>query len=98
MKNRSVPVDTLLPHLVYRDLPSAAGWLTRVLGFTEHFHYGDPVSGIQMVHGGAFLMLAGPRDGRDTPAALGYATQMITIFVPDVDTRYAQVRQQHTII
>ena len=49
MRNRSVPVDTVLPHLVYHDLASASIWLTRVFGFTEHYRYGDPLSGSRCV-------------------------------------------------
>ena len=48
MSNRSVPVSTVLPHLVYRDVIEASDWLTKVFGFQEHFRYGQPVSGIQM--------------------------------------------------
>ena len=45
MNNRSVPTATVLPHLVYRNMPEACDWLTRVFGFTEHYRHGDPVSG-----------------------------------------------------
>lgn len=55
--NRSVPVDTVLPHLTYRNLPQAIAWLTQVFGFMEHYRYGDPVSGAQMYLGHAFLMV-----------------------------------------
>ena len=57
MNNRSVPTATLLPHLVYSNLPDACDWLVRVFGFTEHHRYGHPVSGIQMYLGGAYIML-----------------------------------------
>jgi len=63
MNNRSVPTATVLPHLVYRDLPEACAWLTRVFGFTEYYRHGDPVSGIQMYLGDAYIMLNSPRDG-----------------------------------
>lgn len=48
MNNRSVPTATVFPHLVYRNVPEACDWFARVFGFTEHYRYGDPVSGIQM--------------------------------------------------
>ena len=94
MNNRSVPTTTLVPHLVYRDVQAASQWLTRVLGFSEHFRYGDPVSGIQMYLGHAIIMLAGPREGRESPAALGYTTQMLTIIVPDVDILYERMKHE----
>lgn len=52
MNNRSVPTESMLAHLVYRDVVTACEWLTRVFGFTERYRYGQPVSGIQMHLGG----------------------------------------------
>ena len=48
LTNRSVPVDTVLPHVTYKNLPEAIDWLSRTLGFVEHYRYGDPVSGAQV--------------------------------------------------
>ena len=42
MKNRSVPAETVLPHVVYKDLPAAIAWLTMTFGFVEHYRYGEP--------------------------------------------------------
>ncbi|MGC2612825.1 MAG: hypothetical protein WA354_02260, partial [Terracidiphilus sp.] len=47
LKNRSVPVDFVLPHITYRNLPQAIGWLAVTFGFVEHYRYGDPVQGAQ---------------------------------------------------
>jgi len=95
MNNRSVPTSTVLPHLVYREVPKACDWLTRVFGFTEHYRYGNPVSGVQMYLGDAYIMLTSPRDGtRQSPAELGYGTQMLTIIVPDVDAHYQKAKRE----
>jgi uncharacterized glyoxalase superfamily protein PhnB len=94
MKNRSVPTDTVLPHLVYRNVSDACDWLTRVFGFTEHYRYGEPVSGIQMRFGDTPIMLSGSREGRESPAQLGYGTQMLTLFVADVESHYARTRRE----
>jgi uncharacterized glyoxalase superfamily protein PhnB len=95
MNNRSVPTSALLAHLCYRDISEACSWLSRVFGFTEYYRYGQPLSGIQMYLGDAHIMLTGPREGRsDSPAKLGYGTQMLTIFVPDVEAHYANAKQQ----
>jgi len=56
LKNRSVPVDAILPHLVYEDVGGALTWLAKAFGFTEQFRYsepGGPVQGAQMHLGGA---------------------------------------------
>lgn len=91
--NRSVPTSTLLPHIVYQNLPEACDWLVRVFGFTEHYHYGDPVSGIQMYLHDAYVMLHGPRPGAKSPALLGYGTQMLTIFTADVEAHYQRSKK-----
>ena len=98
MNNRSVPTSTLIPHLVYRDVSEAGGWLSRVFGFTEHFRYGDPVSGIQMRLGDAYIMLHEPREGSQSPIITGFNTQMLTIIVEDVDAHYARSKQQDPIV
>jgi uncharacterized glyoxalase superfamily protein PhnB len=91
--NRSVPTDTVVPHVVYQNLPAALAWLTKAFGFTEHFRYGAPddPSGVQVFFGNAVIMLQGPR-GRSSPAQLGFGTQSLTLFVEDVDAHYANAK------
>jgi uncharacterized glyoxalase superfamily protein PhnB len=93
MNNRSVPTATVLPHVVYRNVSDACDWLCRVLGFSEHYRYGEPLSGIQIYLGNAYIMLQGPGSRRETPAVLGSATQMLTIFVNNVDAHYKRATQ-----
>jgi uncharacterized glyoxalase superfamily protein PhnB len=88
MKNRSVPVDTLLPHVVYQDVAGAIAWLTATFGFVEHYHYGDPAQGAQMHLGDAWIMLTGARIGRAAPTQAGAWTQSLTVFVEDVDAHF----------
>jgi hypothetical protein len=88
--NRSVPSDTVLPHITYRDVAQASAWLTAMLGFTEHYRYGPPgaPSGAQMYLGEAWVMLDAAKPGPKVPAELGYGTQSLTVFVADVDAHY----------
>jgi uncharacterized glyoxalase superfamily protein PhnB len=94
MKNRSVPTDAVLPHVAYRDVAKAITWLTRVFGFTEHYHYGDPVkiSGAQMFLGEAWIMLHNARPGSRSPAEAGFRTQSLTVFVDNVDAHFEQAK------
>jgi uncharacterized glyoxalase superfamily protein PhnB len=92
MRNRSVPADIILPHLVYQDVAAAIDWLTRVFGFTEHFRYGDPAQGAQMHFGDAWIMLSVARPGRSSPAQAGVWTQMLSVFVDDVDGHFEKVK------
>ena len=89
--NRSVPVDTVLPHIMYRNVADAVAWLTSVFGFTEHYRYGEPVTGAQMYAGKACIMIKSARDNA-TPLQLGYGTQSLTIFVEDVDAHFARTK------
>jgi len=95
MNNRSVPTSTVLPHLVYRNVADACDWLTRVFGFSEYYRHGQPVSGIQMHLGDAYIMLSTPRGGQsESPAKLGCGSQMLTIMVPDVEAHYAKTKRE----
>ena len=86
MNNRSVPTNSILPHLVYQDVAAAIAWLSETFGFVEHYRYGDPASpeGGQIHLGDAWIMLSSARPGRSSPLHLGAWTQSLTIFVPDV--------------
>jgi uncharacterized glyoxalase superfamily protein PhnB len=93
LTNRSVPTDTLLPHLTYRDLEEAIARLTKTFGFVEHYRYGEPVSGAQLRAGNAYVMVAMERPGRQSPVEPGYMTQSLTIFVEDVEAHYARSKE-----
>jgi uncharacterized glyoxalase superfamily protein PhnB len=88
--NRSVPSDTVLPHITYRDVAQASAWLAAMLGFTEHYRYGPPgaPSGAQMYLGEVWVMLNAAQPGQKVPAELGYGTQSLTVFVGDVNAHY----------
>jgi uncharacterized glyoxalase superfamily protein PhnB len=92
--NRSVPVNTLLPHLVYADVAGAIAWLTGVFGFVEHYRYGDPEApgGAQMHMGEAWFMLTSAREGRMSPRDAGCWTQSLTVFVEDVDAHFEKTK------
>ena len=92
LTNRSVMADILLPHIVYQDLPKAIDWLMHAFGFTEHYRYGDPPSGAQMLLGSACIMVNQAKPGQASPAQLGYGTQSLTVFVEDVESQFEQAR------
>lgn len=92
IKNRSVPADTLISHVIYQNLPEAIAWLTRAFGFAEHFRYGEPVSGAQMLLGRACVMVRQAEPGQSSPRELGYGTQSVTVFVEDVDGQYRMTK------
>jgi predicted enzyme related to lactoylglutathione lyase len=92
--NRSVPTDTVLPHVPYRNVEDAIAWLTRAFGFTEHYRYGEPgaASGAQVGLCKAVLMLHRARPGSSTPAQLGASTQSLTVFLDDVENHFQRAK------
>jgi uncharacterized glyoxalase superfamily protein PhnB len=95
VRNRSVPAETVLPHIFYENVANALNWLTKAFGFIEDFRYGEPVGpvqGAQMHLGEAWIMLGSTRPGRSSPARLGFKTQMVTVFVDDVDAHFERAK------
>jgi len=92
LKNRSVPVDTILPHVVYKDLAGAIAWLAGTLGFVEHYRYGEPFSGAQVRLGKAFIMLKRADSDYRNPAELGFGTQNLTVFVEEIEDHFARAK------
>ncbi len=95
LKNRSVPVDTVLPHVTYKSVENASDWLTRVFGFTEHYRYGPPggpAEGAQMHLGAVYIMLNTLYTGRSSPMQVGQGTQSLTVFVEDVDAHFERTK------
>lgn len=91
MKNRSVPVDTVLPHIIYRNLPAAMEWLSNVFGFREHYRYGEP-NGAQMHLGNAYIMVRSTRPGDATGKPGPEQTASLTVFVDDVEAQFRQAK------
>lgn len=96
MKNRSVPTDTILAHITYREMAQAAAWLTATFGFTEHYRHGGgpdgPVSGAQMHLGQAWIMLRRAGGAHASPAQCGFVTQSLTVFVDDVHAHFRRAK------
>lgn len=91
-KNRSVPVDTLLPHVSYQNLGEAIVWLSKAFAFAEYYRYGDGPSGAQIWAGKAAIQVRQARDGQRSPRQLGYGTQSLTVIVDDVDAHYYRAK------
>jgi uncharacterized glyoxalase superfamily protein PhnB len=92
IENRSLPTDTLLPHVEYSNLALAIEWLGKAFGFREHYRYGEPLSGAQVRLGKAWIMLHQAREGSASPAQLGYGTQSLTVFVEDVEAHFGRAK------
>lgn len=92
IENRSVPPDTVLPHVVYQDVDEAIAWLSKTFGFSEHYRYGHPTSGAQVHLGNAWIMLRKAPEGSASPAKLGFGTQSLTVFVDDLEKHFRRAK------
>ena len=95
LNNRSIPTNVVLPHVVYDDISAALAWLSRTLGFVEHFRYlgeDGQIAGAQMHLGDAWIMVSRTRPGHASPRHAGVRTQMLTIFVEDVDAHFERTK------
>jgi uncharacterized glyoxalase superfamily protein PhnB len=92
IENRSVPPNTVLPHVHYQDLASAIQWLRQTFGFHEHYRYGEPISGAQVHLGQAWIMVKQAEAGWASPGKLGYGTQSLTVFIENVEGHYERAR------
>lgn len=99
--NRSVPTDTVLPHITYQSVAAALAWLTTTFGFTEHYCYGEAdgrISSAQMLsatHGSSSEVREQARRARRN---WGHQTQSLTVFVNDVDAHFDRARSAGTKI
>ncbi len=92
IENRSLPTDTVLPHVRYKNLAEAIEWLGKAFGFREHYRYGQPLSGAQVHLGNAWIMLHRSSEGAASPAELGYGTQSLTVFLEDVEGHFQRAK------
>jgi uncharacterized glyoxalase superfamily protein PhnB len=92
MKNRSVPTDIVLPHVVYQDVGAAIAWLNKAFGFAEHYRYGEPTNGALMHLGDAWIMVSREQEGSVSPARAGFGTQSLTVFVEDVEAHFQKAK------
>lgn len=93
--NRSVPVDTVLPHLAYRNVADAIAWLNKAFGFKEQYRYGEQngvISGAQLRRDMVWIMVHGARQASVSPAESGSRSQGLTVFVDDVDGHFRQAK------
>jgi uncharacterized glyoxalase superfamily protein PhnB len=90
--NRSMPAVTIIPVLVYPDLPAAIAWLCQALGFSERLRIGNHRAQLSFGTGATVVVQSEPpsRSASSEPAA---QTSSIMVRVEDVDAHYARAQQ-----
>ncbi len=79
--NRSMPTQTVIPVLTYRDVPSTVAWLSAAFGFTVRLRIGEHRAQLN-AGAGALVVAQG-----DAQPERGHA---VMIRVVDVDAHYAR--------
>jgi uncharacterized glyoxalase superfamily protein PhnB len=98
--NRSMPNATVIPVLVYEDVPEAVEWLVDAFGFTERVRRGDRQSQLTIGDGAVIVTERRVTQVLDTPDATvlrpprrGVVSHATIVRVDDVDAHYAHARQ-----
>src|SRR3989442_15521988 len=84
------------PYLLYEDVPAALDWLTTAFGFRERLRFAGSdgtVSHAEMEIGEGVIMLGDPGPDYRNPKRLGGATQLVHVYVDDVDKHFQQAKE-----
>lgn len=91
----------ITPYLLYADAAAALDWLAEAFGFTETLRHADDegrVNHAEMALGGGSIMLGEPGPDYRNPKALGAVTQLVHVYVDDVDAHCAGARAAGALI
>ena len=96
---RTSKTQSVMPYLLYKDVGKAMQWLSKAFGFLE---VGERLEGedgtiqhaaMVSADGGDVVMLGCPGPKYKNPRKLGTATQMLYIYVDDVDKHFARAKK-----
>jgi uncharacterized glyoxalase superfamily protein PhnB len=91
LANRSIPSATVIPVLVYPDVPATVAWLTDAFGFAERVRIGADHRS-QMPIGADGAVIVADVHGEQQPPGAGAVTHVIEVRVEDVDARFERAR------
>jgi uncharacterized glyoxalase superfamily protein PhnB len=95
VSNRSAPVATIVPILIYEDVGAAVDWLCGAFGFAEHLRAAGPdgkVSHAQLAVGEGAIMMGAGRGGLRIPRP-NEVNQYVLVHVDDVDKHFERAKQ-----
>lgn len=96
MFNRSAPSAAVVPMVMYEDVASAVGWLTKAFGLREalrHSNEQGQVTHAQLLIAGHEIMLGWPGAHYLSPARHGHHCQSVLVHVADVDAHHLLAQQ-----
>ncbi|MEX2208082.1 MAG: VOC family protein [Myxococcota bacterium] len=91
----------IIPQLPYHDVPAARDFLERVFGFTERHgarvvdtKTGELVHTAVELHGAEVMLGGHGGHGASSPKSGGVISQVLTVYVDDVDAHHARARAE----
>jgi len=88
--NRSIPPVSVVPMLVYPDVPAAVTWLTDVFGFVERTRIGESHRS-QMSIGSDGAVIVVEAGANEVAPTAGAVTQSVRVRVEDANAEHERV-------
>jgi PhnB protein len=86
----------ITPYLLYEDVASAIGWLTRAFGFQESMRLPGPdgkIAHAEIRLADGLIMMGCPGPEYQNPKRSGHVTQNLYVYVDDVDAHFERARE-----
>ena len=86
----------ITPYLLYEDLETALGWLTRAFGLVEHSRSNGPdgrAVHAEMTLDDGVVMMGQPRSDYESPIRHGHVCQLVYVYVGDVDAHHRRAEE-----
>ena len=91
LTNRSLPIATVIPVLVYPDVREAVVWLSAAFGFVERVRIGEDHRSQMQVGVDGAVIVADVRHEQQPPQP-GVVTHLLKVRVTDVDAQVERAR------
>jgi PhnB protein len=95
-KNPPENMPRITAYLLYHDVVAALDWLTRTFGFKERMRMKGPdgvVSHGEIELADGVVMMGRPDGAYKNPKQLGQATQMLYVYVDQVDQHFERAKK-----
>jgi len=86
----------ITPYLYYQDVAAAVDFMVRAFGFTERLRLPGPggrIAHAEVALGDGVVMMGNPGSERVNHPQVGHATQLIYVYVDDVDAHLEDAKR-----
>jgi PhnB protein len=86
----------ITPYLLYEDCAAAVDWLCDAFGFTERLRMAGPdgkVGHAEIALADGVVMMGTPGPDYQNPSRHGHVSQLVYVYVDDVDKHFEQAKQ-----